>query len=333
MKAVVVQRPGTDKPLEVVELPDPGQPQFGEIRVRLHGSTLNFHDSLAIRSATTPVGHIPLADGAGVVEAVGPGVDELVTGDHVVASFFPFWNDGRPTVDTFSRTPGLGLAGYAREIVVAPAAQFVKAPRGYSHPEAATLTVAGLTAWRALVSDAAVTPGNQVLIMGTGGVAVFALQFAKMLGATAIVTSSSDAKLRRARQLGADHTVNYRSVPDWGRHVFDLTGGGVDVVVELGGAATLPQSIDAARIGGLISLIGILAGVSGDVPTGTLNLKQVRLHGLVVGSRTQQQQMIRAIDATGTRPIIDRTFALDDLAEATDYLSSGAHLGKVAITF
>ncbi|WP_250008275.1 NAD(P)-dependent alcohol dehydrogenase [Actinoplanes sp. M2I2] len=333
MKAVVVRRPGADDPLEVVELPDPGRPAFGEVRVRLHGSTINYHDSLTIRSASTSSGHIPLADGAGVVEEVGPGVDDLAAGDRVVAGFFPFWNDGGPTDDTFGRTAGLGIAGHAREIIVAPATQFVPAPRGYSHTEAATLTVAGLTAWRALVTDAAVKPGDQVLILGTGGVAVFALQFAKLLGATAIVTSSSDAKLERARELGADHTVNYRTVPDWGRHVFDLTGGGVDVVVDVGGPATLPQSIGAARVGGLISVIGVLTGVDGPVPTGALTMKQLRLHGLVVGSRAQQRQMIRALDGTGLRPVLDRTFALDDLAEAVRYFSSGVHLGKVAVAF
>ncbi|MEG8275290.1 zinc-dependent alcohol dehydrogenase family protein [Streptomyces sp. AHA2] len=331
MKAVIVDRPGEPDALSVVELPDPGKPGPGEVRVRIHASTLNYNDTLVIRNPRTPAGHIPLADGAGVVQEVGEGVTDLAAGDAVFGCFFPQWLDGGPTVDNFSTTPGLGLPGYAREVVVAPAAQFERAPAGYSHAEAATLTVAGLTAWRVLFSDGGLKPGDKVLILGTGGVAVFALQFAKLAGATTVVTSSSDEKLERVRQLGADQVINYRSEPQWGDRVQELTHGGADIVLEVGGPSTLPQSIRAARIGGLVSLIGVLTGTAGEIPTGELNMKQVRLHGLVVGGRRQQRDMVRALDGAPLRPVIDRTFELDRLGDALEYFSSGVHLGKVVV--
>lgn len=333
MKAAVIARPGSADPIEIVELPDPGEPGRGQVRVRVHGSSVNYHDGLVIRDPGTPVGHVPNADGAGVVEAVGEGVTDLAVGDDVVATFFPAWADGGPVTDNFGGTPGLGRPGYAQEVVVTSARQFVRAPRGYSLPEAATLTVAGVTAWRAVVAEAAIKPGDTVLVLGTGGVSTYALQFAKLAGATVVVTSSSDEKLERAVALGADRTVNYRTEPEWGRLIADMTGGGVDLVVEVGGPATLGQSIVATRPGGLISLIGVLTGVSGEVPTGLLNMKQVRLGGIVVGSRRHQQEMIRAIDASGLRPVIDRTYELDRISDAVAYLGSGAHLGKVALSF
>lgn len=331
MKAAVVDKPGSPDPLRVLEIADPGRPGPGEVRVRVHATTINYNDTLLIGNPGTPSGHIPLADGAGVVEEVGEGVTDLAPGDAVFGRFFPQWLDGGPVIDNFSTTPGMGLPGYLREVAVAPAAQFERAPKGYSHAEAATLTVAGLTAWRALVVDAGIKPGDTVLILGTGGVAVFALQFAKLVGATAIVTSSSDQKLERVRQLGADHLINYRSEPLWGDRVQQLTQGGADIVLEVGGPGTLPQSIRAARIGGLISLIGVLTGTAGEIPTGELNMKQLRLHGLVVGGRQQQRDMVRAIEASTLRPVIDRTFTLDDIGEAVDYFRTGAHVGKVVI--
>ncbi|GHD42254.1 zinc-dependent alcohol dehydrogenase family protein [Streptomyces galbus] len=331
MKAVAINKPGTPAPFSIVELPDPGKPGPGEVRVRIHATTINYNDVLVIRNPNTLAGHIPLADGAGVVEEVGEGVTDLAVGDTVFGRFFPQWLEGGPTTDNFHATPGMGLPGYAREIAVAPATQFERAPKGYTHAEAATLTVAGLTAWRALFSDGGIKPGDKVLILGTGGVAVFALQFAKLAGATTIVTSSSDAKLERVRQLGADHLVNYRTEPQWGDHVQRLTNGGVDLVLEVGGPATLPQSIRAARIGGLVSLIGVLTGTLGEIPTGELNMKQVRVHGLVVGGQRQQRDMVRALDEATLRPVIDRTFRLDDLNDALEYFGSGAHLGKVVI--
>lgn len=333
MKAVVVRHPGQKNVLQVSELPDPGQPGAGEVRVRIHASALNYHDNIVMGSTDTPVGHVPLADGAGVVEAVGEGVTELAVGDAVFARFFPGWQAGGPILDHFGTTPGIGLPGYAREIVVAPATQFERAPRGYTHAEAATLTVAGLTAWSALMGDGGVKPGDTVVLQGTGGVSLFALQLAHLVGATTIVTSSSDQKLERARELGADHVVNYRSVPAWGDRVRELTGDGADHIIDVGGPSTLPQSIQAVRVGGLISVIGVLTGFTGDIPTAAINMKQITLKGVLVGNHQQQREMVRAIETTGLRPVIDRRFPLEELSEALRYFTSGAHLGKVVIDF
>ncbi|MCV7419994.1 NAD(P)-dependent alcohol dehydrogenase [Mycobacterium yunnanensis] len=332
MRAVVVQRPGTTNPLEVVDVPDPGDPQPGEVRVRLHGSSLNFHDGLVIGDPNTAVGHVPLADGGGVVEAVGAGVTDLAEGDAVFAAFTPEWADGAPTRDAFAATPGIGPPGYAQDVVVVPASHFTLAPHGWSAHEAATLTVAGLTAWRSVIVEGRVKPGDVVLVLGTGGVATFAVQFAKMAGATVVTTSSSEAKLERAKALGADHLVNYREVTDWGRHVADLTGG-ADLVVELGGSGTLPQSIDAARVGAQISLIGVLDGASGAIHTGSLTMKQLRLHGIVVGSRRHQQDMVRALQDNDIRPVVDRTFGLGDLPTALEYFRTARHVGKVTLSW
>jgi NADPH:quinone reductase-like Zn-dependent oxidoreductase len=335
MKAVKVRAPGGFDRLEVVDMEEPGAPGAGEIRVRLKASSLNYHDYAVARgSIPTPDGRIPMSDGAGVVEAVGAGVTDFAAGDLVVSCFFPLWQDGPPPHGNFAFVPGDGLDGYAREIVVAPATSFTRAPKGYSPLEAATLTCAGLTAWRALVVEGGLKAGDSVLILGTGGVAIFALQIAKAMGATAIITSSSDAKLERARGLGADHTINYKSEPKWGEAVRRWTGKrGVDHVLEIGGPGTLPQSIAAVRIGGHISLIGILTGASGEVPTLAMMAKQVRHQGIIVGSRRHQQDFVRAIDATGLRPVIDRTFALGQLADAFRYEEEAQHFGKIGVEY
>jgi NADPH:quinone reductase-like Zn-dependent oxidoreductase len=333
MKSVILRHPtGLDR-LEVAEMADPGAPAAGEIRVRLHACSLNFHDyAVAIGAIPADDGRILMSDGAGVVEAVGDGVTEFKAGDHVVSCFFPYWQDGPPPHGNFSHVPGDGLDGFAREAIVRPAAWFTHSPKGYTHTEASTLPCAALTAWRAIVVEAQIKPGDTVLILGTGGVAVFALQFAKMAGATVVITSSSDAKLERARAIGADHTINYKTDPEWGSTVRDLTNGrGVDLVLEIGGPGTLPQSITATRIGGHISLIGILTGISGEVPTLNMMVKQICLQGIIVGSRRHQQDMIRAIDANNIKPIIDRTFPLVELANAFRYEEQAQHFGKICV--
>lgn len=333
MKAVKIAAPGGLDCLEVANMEEPGHPGAGEVRVRVHASSLNYHDYRVV-SARNPqhVGRIPLADGAGIVEAVGEGVSEFAAGDRVVSTFFPTWLDGAPEVGDFSTVPGDGVDGYAREEIVRPVTWFTRAPKGFSHAEAATLTTAGLTAWRALVAEAGLKAGDSVLVLGTGGVAIFALQFAKAMGGNVAVISSSDEKLKRVRGLGADHTINYRSEPQWGEAVRRWTGGkGVDHVIELGGPATLAQSIAAVRVGGHISLIGTITGFSGDIPTGALMLKQARLQGLIVGHRRQQQEMVRAIERLGLHPVIDRSFRLETLSEAFRYEQSGQHLGKICV--
>jgi NADPH:quinone reductase-like Zn-dependent oxidoreductase len=301
--------------------------------VALHGSSLNYHDlGVATGRLPTEAGRVPLADGAGLVESVGEGVDEFAPGDMVVSCFFPDWQDGRPTVGDFRRTPGDGIDGFAQEHVVRPANAFTRAPVGFDPIEAATITTAGLTAWRALVVDGKLKAGDTVLLLGTGGVSIWALQLAKLMGARVAITSSSGEKLERAQELGADFLLNYRERRDWGRAVRDWTGGrGVDHVVEVGGPGTLAQSIEAVRVGGHISLIGVLTGAAGEVPTAALMAKQARLQGLIVGSRREQQDFVRALDASTIRPVIDRRFPLEQLADAFRFEMSGSHFGKIGI--
>ena len=335
MKGIVLGAPGGLDRLEMVEMPDPGSASPGEIRVRLHGSSLNYHDYLVVTGRIqTADGRIPMSDGAGVVEAVGDGVTEFAAGDSVVSCFFPEWQEGPPRVGDFSTVPGDGVDGYAREAVVRPASWFTRAPKGFSHAEAATLSTAGLTAWRALAVDDGLKAGDVVLVLGTGGVSIFGLQLAKIMGAAVIATSSSDEKLERARAMGADLTINYRRHEDWGTRARDWTGGrGVDHVIEVGGPGTLAQSITAVRVGGHISLIGVLTGLAGELPTAALMTKQARLQGLIVGSRRHQMDLVRAIDVTGLRPVVDRSFGLAEITNAFRHEELGAHFGKICLEF
>ncbi len=333
-KTIIVQSGGGYDRV-IVTNSEAAAPKCGEIKVRLHASSLNYHDFAVVSGMWGPTeDRIPMADGAGEVIAVGEGVTEFAVGDHVVSTFFPNWLDGEAEEEGFAAVPGDGVDGYAREQVTAPATSFTHAPKGYSHAEAATLTTAGLTAWRALFADDALKPGDTVLVQGSGGVSIFALQFAKLAGAQVIATSSSDEKLARLKALGADHLINYRKDPNWGETVRELTSGrGVDHVVEVGGPATLQQSMTAARVGGHISVIGILTGVSGEFPLVQVLARQLRLQGVLVGSRAHQQAMIRAIDANGLRPVLDRSFALEQLAEAFRYQETNQHFGKIVLEF
>lgn len=308
-------------------------PASGEITVGLRANSLNYHDFAVVSGMWGPSEkRIPMADGAGEVIAVGADVSDFKVGDSVVSTFFPEWIAGTPLVEGFVTVPGDGIDGYAREQVTAKATSFTLAPTGWSHAEASTLTTAGLTAWRALMADDSLKPGDTVLIQGTGGVSIFALQFAKMAGATVIATSSSDEKLERLKAMGADHVINYRKDPLWGETALALTGGrGVDHIIEVGGPATLEQSMIAIRVGGHISIIGILSGVSGAMNFVPMLIKQVRLQGVLVGSRSQQQDMVRAINANGMRPVIDRHFPLTDMVEAFKYQETNQHFGKIIL--
>lgn len=331
-KAIYVQ-PGGGYEKVVLGTCEAAAPAPGEITVRVRASSLNYHDFAVVSGMWGPTeARIPMADGAGEVVAVGDGVSEFSVGDKVVSTFFPDWLSGEPRIEGFATVPGDGIDGYAREIVTARATSFTLAPKDYSHAEASTLTTAGLTAWRALMCDGGLKPGDSVLIQGTGGVSIFALQFAKMAGATVIATSSSDAKLERLKAMGADHLINYRSTPNWGETVRQLTDNrGVDHVIEVGGPATLEQSMIAARIGGHIAVIGILTGVAGELQVVSALVRQLRLQGVLVGSRSQQQDMIRAIDANGIRPVIDRHFPLEEITEAFRYQETNQHFGKICL--
>lgn len=335
MKALTFRSPGGLDNLAFTDVNDPGAPAAGEIRVKVQASSLNGHDyNVAVGRLPVKDGRILLSDGAGVVEAVGAGVSGLAVGDAVVSTFFPDWQQGDAVQAGFARTPGDGLDGHGVAAVVRPATWYTPAPRNWSAAEAATLPTAGLTAWRALVTEGQVKAGDDVLVLGTGGVSVLALQLAKKMGARVIVTSSSDEKLERARQLGASLTVNYRQHPDWGAEVRKLTGGrGVDLVVETAGPGTLPQSIDATRIGGRIVLVGVLTGIAGQVPTVALMGKQLKLHGITVGSRQDQLDLIRALDAMEIRPVIDARYPLAEIVQAFRLQESGRHFGKICIEY
>lgn len=335
MRALRVRAGGLNG-LRVEDVPDPGAPGPGELRVRIRASSLNYHD-LNVVSADPPAvdGRVPMADGAGEVEAVGEGVADLRAGDLVVSTFFPDWLDGPPPPGAagFARVPGDGLDGYGREAAVVPATWVTRAPQGWSAEEAATITTAGLTAWRALVVEGGLRPGDVVVCLGTGGVSVWALQVAKAAGATVIVTSSSDEKLERARALGADVVVNYREVPDWDRVVLEATGGrGADHVVEVGGQATLERSCRAARVGGRVALVGGVGGWGDRAPLRAILLRHLRVRGLVVGSRAMQADFVRALEATGIRPVVDRAYPLEAAAEAFRWQKAGGHFGKVALS-
>ena len=332
MKAMRLKKPGG---LDAIYLgsAEAAAPGRGEVSVRLHASSLNFHDYLVVKgSIPVEEDRIPMSVGAGVVTAVGVGVTEFAVGDNVVSTFFPDWHGGEATVELLRAVPGDRADGYAREAVTAPATSFTRAPKGYSHAEAATLTCAGLTAWRALVVNGNIKAGDVVLTQGTGGVSIFALQFAKAAGATVISTTSNADKVARLKALGADHVINYKDDADWGRTAKKLTGGrGVDHVVEIGGAGTIEQSVRASRLGGHISLIGVLAGFAGPINTALLMSMQIRLIGITVGARQHQQDMVRAIDANGIKPVLDQSFALEKLADAFRRQESNQHFGKIVV--
>ena len=333
MKAVRLEKPVSLDNLAFVEMTAP-VPGPGEIRVRVRAGSLNFRDGLVV-NGFFPVaeGLVPLSDGAGEVIAVGEGVTAFAPGDCVVSVFHPKWTDGHIDRAELDNSPGGPAEGFACEEVTRPVSHFTRAPAHLSHAEAATLTCAGVTAWRAVVTDGKVKPGEHVLVQGTGGVSLFALQFAKAAGATVIATSSSPEKLDRLRALGADHVIDYRQNPEWGQTVLDLTGGlGVEHVIEVGGPHTLRQSFIAARTGAHIAIIGAVGGFDIDtMPFAIVQAKRLCLQAVTVGSRRDQIDMVRAIEVHGIRPVIDSTFPLDRLADAFRHLQAGGHVGKICI--
>ncbi|OBQ70988.1 zinc-dependent alcohol dehydrogenase family protein [Mesorhizobium erdmanii] len=332
MKLIRLRAPGGLERLELVE-EDPPRPGRGDVLVRIRACSLNMRDDFAVQGKTPLAdGRVPLSDGAGEVVAVGDDVDAFKPGDSVVSTFYPFWLEGDMTPSTRRDVPGESFDGLASEYVRMPAQAFTRAPRGYTHMEAATLTCTGVTAWRGLVVRGKVKPGDTVLVLGTGSVSLFALQFAKAAGARVIATSSGEEKLERLTRLGADATINYKAVPEWGRKARDLTDGrGVDHVIEVGGPATLSQSIAACRTGGHIALIGVLTGFAAEVSIPALFSNQIRVSGISIGSRADQQDMIRAIEVNSLKPVIDRRFPLRDIAAAFTHYGAQKHFGKVCL--
>lgn len=321
--------------LQIVEKPDP-QPGPGQIVVAMKAASLNYRDLATVKAmgGRHPLPLTPFSDGAGEVVAVGAGVTRVAKGDRVCPLFFQSWLSGPVTLENRSRPLGGPLPGVLQERMLLDAEGVSKFPAHLSFDEAATLPCAALTAWRAVAVEAPVGPGDTVLVQGTGGVSIFALQFAKALGAQVIATSSSDAKLERARALGADHLINYRTTPDWGAKARELTGGrGVDVVVEVGGEGTLNQSLDAARVGGAVVVIGVLGGWSAPVSMPVVFSKNLRVLGISVGSREHFDDMCAHIDRWGLKPVVDKTFPFEQVPDALRLMEAGGHFGKIVVRY
>ena len=335
MRAAVLSKAGIDN-LSVVDLPDP-EPGPGEVLVRVRAATLNYRDLLTVEggygSRQRTENLIPVSDGAGDVVAVGEGVTRFAAGDRVVANFFQEWLSGEP--DEAGLHSGLGgqVDGMACELRVLPEYGLCHTPGHLTDAEAAALPCAGLTAWSAVFDQGGVKPGDLVLTQGSGGVSAFALQFAKLAGAEVISTSSSDAKLERLRDLGSDHLINYVDTPEWARPAREISGGrGLDLVVEVGGAGTLEQSIKAVRLGGAVMLIGVLSGANHEFRLPLVVTRKIRLEGVTCGSREQFEAMLRAVDQNGLRPALDdQRFDLDQLPAALAHLREGRHFGKVVV--
>jgi NADPH:quinone reductase-like Zn-dependent oxidoreductase len=315
------------------ELPSPA-PGPGQVLLRVTAVSLNYRDLLISKGLYNPkfrLPLIPLSDGAGEVVATGPGATRYKPGDRVMPNFMPVWVCGPPDDTKVRSALGGDVDGMLAEEVVITEEGLVRIPDHLSFEEAATLPCAGLTAWNAVVEAGGVKPGETVLVQGTGGVSIFALQFAKLAGARVIATSGRDEKLAKVRALGASEGINYKTTPDWDKRVRELTGGvGVDHVIEVGGAGTLPKSLRAIRLGGSIALIGVLAGL-GEMNPMPILMRSVRVQGIFVGSRTMFEAMTRAITACQMRPVIDRVFEFDDVVAALKYMESGAHFGKIVV--
>lgn len=319
--------------LTLVERPDP-QPGYGQIVVQVRAVSLNYRDLIIGKGQNPAIAFpvIPMSDGAGDVVAIGEGVTQVQVGDRVAGIFFQDWQAGEINKLIMKSALGGEIDGMFAEYVVLNQAGVVLLPAHLSYEEGATLPCAAVTAWHGLVSKGSLKAGDTVLTLGTGGVSIFAIQFAKLHGARAIVTSSSDEKLQRAKSLGADETINYKQNPDWEIEVHRLTNGvGVDRVVEVGGAGTLEKSIKAVRYGGRISLIGVLTGFAGQINPQPILGKSIALQGIYVGSREMFEAMNRAIAQSELKPVIDRVFPFAEARAAYDYLQSGSHFGKVVI--
>jgi NADPH:quinone reductase-like Zn-dependent oxidoreductase len=320
--------------LRLVELPDP-VPGPGEAVVRVRACSLNYRDLVLAkggygRAVKLPI--TPLSDGAGEVISVGPGVQRVKPGERVCGIFMQRWLDGGPDDEKAASALGGAMDGMLAEQVCLSADGLVRFPSHLSFEEAATLPCAAVTAWNALFHSGRVMAGESVLVLGSGGVSVFALQFARLAGARVIATSSSDAKLERLRAMGADETINYRTSPEWDKPVRNLTGGtGVDHVIEVGGAGTLPLSIKAVRRGGHIALIGVLSG-QGEVDPRPILMKSIRLQGIYVGSRAMFEEMNSALAPATLRPVVDRVFAFGEVVSAIGYMQSAGHFGKICIS-
>jgi NADPH:quinone reductase-like Zn-dependent oxidoreductase len=334
VKAVALQGGFGIDCLTPVELPEP-VPGPHQVLVRVRAASLNYRDLLVVQGSYNPklrLPLIPLSDGAGDVVSVGSEVSRLRPGDRVAGAFFQGWTDG-PLSEAAARSAlGAGGPGLLAEYVALDETGVVPVPAHLTDEEAATLPCAAVTAWNALAGTGGLRPGETVLTLGTGGVSLFALQFARLAGARVIVTSSSDAKLERALALGASAGVNYRSTPDWEVPARELAGeAGVDLVVELGGAGTFARSVRVLRHGGRLALIGVLAGGMGEINLTPVLMKAIRVEGIYVGSRAHFEAMNRAVVLHGLHPVIDRVFPFAEVREALRYMQRGDHFGKIVL--
>lgn len=332
MKQIVLNSPSSIEDIKLVEVERP-EPGANELLVRVRASSLNFHDYLVATGIMAAAdGRVPLSDGAGEVIAVGANVTGFKPGERVIGTYFPDWDGGQPSASKITRMRGEHVDGFAREYVVLPESAFVKVPAGLTDLEAATLPCAGLTAWRALMVEGKVKPGDIVLIEGSGGVSIFALQFAKMAGATVIAITSTEEKMAKLKELGASYVLNYLEDPKWGAKVREITNGrGVDHVVEVVGG-DLGQTIRACRVGGQIYMVGALSRKPIQFPAGQVITGNVRIVGLTVGSHGHLEAMMRAIESNGLKPVIDRVFALEDIQQAFRHQEAKGHFGKICIS-
>jgi len=333
MKVYEIEQAAGIDALRLTERAEP-KPGPGQVLVTIKAVSLNYRDLVVVkggygRGLKLPL--VPASDAAGEVTAVGKGVTRVRPGDRVAAIFMQSWVSGRLDAAGAASALGGAIDGVLAEQAVFGEQGLVRVPEHLSWEEAATLPCAAVTAWNALVVSGGIQPGDTVLTLGSGGVSVFALQFAKLSGAKVIATSGSDEKLATLESLGASHLINYKKTPQWSKAVREATGGeGVDHVVEVGGAGTLEQSLRSVRLGGTVNLIGVLAG-RGEFNPNWIFMKNIRVQGIYVGSREMFEAMARAIAVNRLHPVIDRVFAFEQAREAMHYLESGAHLGKVVI--
>ena len=318
----------------LIEKSEP-EPTYRQVVIRVYATALNYRDLVVAQGGYGPTVKyplIPMSDGAGEVVAIGEGVTRVKVGDRVAGIFFQKWLDGSLTKEKLKSGLGGNINGMLAEYVTLHEDGLVILPDHLSYEEGATLPCAAVTAWHALMTQSKITAGERVLLLGTGGVSIFALQFAKVHGAEVIITSSSDEKLHHVQELGADVIINYKTTPEWHKEIYKLTErNGVDRVIEVGGAGTLAKSMQAVRVGGTISLIGILAGAKAEVNPLPVIMKNLNLQGIYVGSRDMFESMNQAISLHKIKPIIDRVFPFEEAKEAYSYLQSGAHFGKVVI--
>ena len=335
MRAWVIEGEWNLDHLHLTHRPEP-RPGPRQVLLRMKAASLNYRDTYVIvrgyGSFTGNLPLVPVSDGVGEVIEVGAGVTRVKVGDRVCPNFCQTWIGGEPTLERLATSLGGPIDGTMADLMCLPEEGVCQVPKHLSDEQAAGLPCAALTAWSAVVTHDTLGPGSRVLVQGTGGVALFALQFAKLLGAHVTVISSSDAKLARARQLGADAGLNYATTPEWYKPAREISGGrGFDHIVELGGEKTLPQSLRCIRPGGTISMIGVLSGPALAAPLGLVVTRQVRLQGITVGNRDGFEAMLRAIDQHKVLPVVDKVFAFEQLKDALAHLKSGAQFGKICI--